>query len=47
MSYLADVQMPLKEEVNLDTEEENPNFEYDDDEVDDQGQGKLLIRLKL
>ena len=40
MSYLADVQMPLKEEVNLDTEEENPNFEYDDDEVDDQGQGK-------
>ena len=36
MSYLADVQMPVKEEVNLDTEEETPNFQYSDDEVDEE-----------
>ena len=42
MSYLADVQMPVKEEVNLDqiagdrSEEENPNFEYEEEEVEDE-----------
>ena len=39
MSYLADVHMPEKEEVNLDQidrEEENPNFQYSDDEVDEE-----------
>ena len=35
MSYLADVQMPT-EEVNLDTEEENPNFQYSEEEVDEE-----------
>tara|TARA_R110000744_G_scaffold88902_2_gene173097 strand:+ start:114 stop:782 length:669 start_codon:yes stop_codon:yes gene_type:complete len=42
MSYLADVQMPVKEEVNLDqiagdrSEEENPNFEYEEEEVEEE-----------
>tara|TARA_R110000764_G_scaffold108655_1_gene194565 strand:+ start:696 stop:1334 length:639 start_codon:yes stop_codon:yes gene_type:complete len=46
MSYLADVQMPLKEEVNLDTEEENPNFEYDDDEVDEEEEVMPVVEAR-